>query len=273
MCWLHGNGFPDDQYCQWQWPFLGIADFSLGPFAADDRQTTVDQRRLLCGQHRSSAMTQAIGMNHELKNLFANVREKCPWRPTVKSVALLGMRGDHEPMYMMVRFCDFDSQDIEGDHLMFSLEEAMDSSREEFGILESDWRTLRPEEVDAIPEFIGGIRVRRFTLVKACRQPSSLAELEHDEAFCLDEIKRVAETLFGPVEWGQDGLAFACIDSLAFQLETRIASLSISSHGPGDIVGVIQGVAHAAAKHGIVCIDVQRSALLVHSDARPDGGK
>lgn len=100
-------------------------------------------------------------MNYELKNLFANVRKENPYRPSVRSIALLGMQGDDQPWYLQVRFYDFDTKDIEGDHLMFSLQEATNYAQVEYGISESDWRPLRPDEVDAIPTFIAGKRVSR----------------------------------------------------------------------------------------------------------------
>lgn len=100
-------------------------------------------------------------MNHTLENLFANVRKQNPFRPAVKSVALLGMRGDDQPWYMQVRFYDFATMDIEGDHLMFSLQEAINHAQADYGILESDWRPLQPGEVDSIPSFIAGERIQR----------------------------------------------------------------------------------------------------------------
>jgi hypothetical protein len=100
-------------------------------------------------------------MLYELKNLFANVRKENKYRPTVRSIAFLGMHGDGQQWYLQVRFCDFDAMDIEGDHLIFSLQEAMDYARMEYGVLESDWRLLRSDEVNAIPTFIAGKRVHR----------------------------------------------------------------------------------------------------------------
>lgn len=113
------------------------------------------------GQDRSFHAAAEFGMNHTLENLFANVRKQNPFRPAVRSVALLGMRGDDQPWYMQVRFYDFATMDIEGDHLMFSLQEAINHAQADYGILESDWRPLQPGEVDSIPSFIAGERIQR----------------------------------------------------------------------------------------------------------------
>lgn len=54
-------------------------------------------------------------------------------------------------MYLEIRFVDYETLDIEGDHLMGSLEEAMEYAEIEFGILHDDWRPMSEEEIERIP--------------------------------------------------------------------------------------------------------------------------
>lgn len=85
--------------------------------------------------------------------LFANVRQPCEYRPSVTAVVLFGLKVEGEgepPVYMEIRFIDYGSQQIEGDHLMLSLEEALESARIDYGIRQSDWRAMSQEEIDRI---------------------------------------------------------------------------------------------------------------------------
>lgn len=54
-------------------------------------------------------------------------------------------------MYLEIRFIDYETLDIEGDHLMGSLEEAMEYTEIEFGILHDDWCPMSAEEIERIP--------------------------------------------------------------------------------------------------------------------------
>ncbi|MGE9764986.1 hypothetical protein [Pseudomonas sp. PDM20] len=99
-------------------------------------------------------------MPQPAKHLFANVRKISDFRPDVTAIVLFGMEAtDGNPVYLEIRFLDYDALEIEGDHLMLSLEEAMDSAETEYGILKSDWRPMTELEIQRIPFFVGGKRV------------------------------------------------------------------------------------------------------------------
>lgn len=85
------------------------------------------------------------------KHLFANVRKISDFRPDVTAIVLFGLEvTDDSPVYLQIRFLDYDKLEIEGDHLMLSLEEAMDSAEFEYGILQSDWRPMSEMEIQRI---------------------------------------------------------------------------------------------------------------------------
>lgn len=95
-----------------------------------------------------------------VRHLFANVRKTSDFRPDVTAIVLFGLEAtDGNPVYLEIRFLNYDALEIEGDHLMLSLEEAMDSAETEFGILQSDWRPMTESEIQRIPFFVGGKRV------------------------------------------------------------------------------------------------------------------
>ncbi|WP_205902706.1 hypothetical protein [Pseudomonas viridiflava] len=51
---------------------------------------------------------------------------------------------------MEIRFIDYDRQQIEGDHLMLSFEEAIEAARRDYGIQPEDWRAMSQTEIDQI---------------------------------------------------------------------------------------------------------------------------
>jgi len=71
----------------------------------------------------------------------------------------LEIEGDN-PVYLEIRFEDYETLQIEGDHLMLGLEEAMESAELEYGILRSDWREMSEMEIQRIPFFVGGLPVK-----------------------------------------------------------------------------------------------------------------
>ncbi|MDH0337325.1 hypothetical protein [Metapseudomonas otitidis] len=73
-------------------------------------------------------------MNQDVQYLFAEVRRASEFRPEVTAIVLFGaeVQGKN-PMYLEIRFIDYEALDIEGDNLMGSLEEAM-----EYGKLSSE---------------------------------------------------------------------------------------------------------------------------------------
>ena len=91
-------------------------------------------------------------MNQDVQYLFAEVRRASEFRSEVTAIVLLGAEVQGEnPMYLEIRFIDYEALDIEGDHLMGSLEEAMEYAEIEFGILHDDWRPMSQEEIERIP--------------------------------------------------------------------------------------------------------------------------
>lgn len=91
-------------------------------------------------------------MKKEPKYLFANVRQPCDYRPNVTAIVLFGLKvmGDDEPVYLEIRFIDYDSLQIEGDHVMPSLEEALEYALFDYGIDELDWREMSQQEINRI---------------------------------------------------------------------------------------------------------------------------
>ena len=91
-------------------------------------------------------------MKKEPKCLFANVRQPCHYRPNVTAIVLFGLTvvGDDEPVYLEIRFIDYDSLQVEGDHLMPSLENALEYALFDYGIEELDWREMSQQEINRI---------------------------------------------------------------------------------------------------------------------------
>jgi hypothetical protein len=92
-------------------------------------------------------------MHHAPKHLFAYVRQPCEYRPSVSAIVLFGLSvegKDEPPVYLEIRFIDYSCQQVEGDHLMLSLEEAIEAARNDYGIQEDDWRAMSQKEIDQI---------------------------------------------------------------------------------------------------------------------------
>ncbi|WP_246871577.1 hypothetical protein [Pantoea ananatis] len=91
-------------------------------------------------------------MKKEPKYLFAKVRQPCDYRPNVTAIVLFGLKvmGDDETVYLEIRFIDYDSLQVEGDHMMFSLEEALKFALIDYGIEELDWREMSQQEINRI---------------------------------------------------------------------------------------------------------------------------
>lgn len=86
--------------------------------------------------------------------LLAHVRQPCEYRPTVTAIVLFGLEVEGEgepPVYLEIRFTDYASLQVEGDHLMLSLEDALQAARDYYGILPQDWRAMSQAEIDRIP--------------------------------------------------------------------------------------------------------------------------
>lgn len=62
----------------------------------------------------------------------------------------LEVEGDAS-VYLEIRFEDYQALQIESDHLMLTLEEAMKCAEAEYGIAPSDWRVMSQHEIDRIP--------------------------------------------------------------------------------------------------------------------------
>lgn len=92
-------------------------------------------------------------MTQAPQHLFAFVQQRCEYRPAVTAIVLFGLKVEGEgesPVYMEIRFIDYGSQQVEGEHLMLSLEEALEHARDDYGILQTDWRAMSREEMDRI---------------------------------------------------------------------------------------------------------------------------
>ena len=87
------------------------------------------------------------------RHLFAYVRQPCEYRPSVTAIVLFGLSvegKDEPPVYLEIRFTDYSRQQVEGDHLMLSLEEAIELARSDYGIQADDWREMDQQEIDQI---------------------------------------------------------------------------------------------------------------------------
>ncbi|MNI14383.1 hypothetical protein D3C73_676440 [compost metagenome] len=85
--------------------------------------------------------------------LFAHTRKALAYRPGITSIVLYGLEvgdGLEGPYYLEIRFLDYETLRSEGDHLMFSLEEAMEAAEADYGILPGDWREMDEAEVARI---------------------------------------------------------------------------------------------------------------------------
>jgi len=99
-----------------------------------------------------NANSKSVKMKKEPKCLFAKVRQPCDYRPNVTAIVLFGLKvmGDDETVYLEIRFIDYDSLQVEGDHRMFSLEEALKFALIDYGIEELDWREMSQQEINRI---------------------------------------------------------------------------------------------------------------------------
>ncbi|MCO8311775.1 GNAT family N-acetyltransferase [Pseudomonas mandelii] len=117
-------------------------------------------------------------MPQSTSNLFAYVRKISDFRPDVTAIVLFGLKveGD-DPVYLEIRFRDYKELQIEGDHLMLGLEDALESAEFEYGILSSDWRAMSEAEIQRIPIH--------------CRWSARLASCPLRVAFCRSQSPRV----------------------------------------------------------------------------------
>ena len=90
------------------------------------------------------------------KYLFAHVRHSDDFRSEVTSIVLFGLAStDAQIFYLEIRYIDFERNIIEGDHLMWSLEEAYEYAFRNYGIREIDWCPLSRVEIERIESGIG----------------------------------------------------------------------------------------------------------------------
>ncbi|MFP3515201.1 hypothetical protein SB766_03215 [Pseudomonas sp. SIMBA_077] len=93
-------------------------------------------------------------MSSEPVYLIASVRQPCHYRPSVTAIVLFGLEvegNNTPPVYMEIRFIDYPNLQVEGEHLMLSLQDALESARVDYGIEQADWRDMNQEEIDRIP--------------------------------------------------------------------------------------------------------------------------
>ena len=101
-----------------------------------------------------------------------------------------------------------------------------------------------------------------YILVKSRSCPRSLAELEVDGSFGLEQYRALAERFFQRVEWQSDGTGSAQEAGVFVELYPSDASLSLACRGDGDLMAVVDAIAVAAYGFGVVTIDVQSSSLV-----------
>lgn len=101
-----------------------------------------------------------------------------------------------------------------------------------------------------------------YIFVKPKTPGTTLIELEQDKSAGQDFFRNLAEMLFEDVTW-QGAHAFFADEELAFELDVGDASLHLSCHGPGDIIGLVRRVAARAEEWGVVVIDVQTSKIVI----------
>jgi predicted nucleotidyltransferase len=96
-------------------------------------------------------------MPESTSHLFAYVRKISEFRPDVTAIVLFGLvvEGD-DLVYLEIRFQDYGELQIEGDHLILGLDEALEIAEFEYGILPNDWRVMSEAEIQRIPFFVGG---------------------------------------------------------------------------------------------------------------------
>lgn len=96
-------------------------------------------------------------MPQHTSHLFAYVRKISDFRPDVTAIVLFGLKAeDDDLVYLEIRFKDYGELQIEGDHLILGLDEALESAEFEYGILPNDWRVMSEAEIQRIPFFVGG---------------------------------------------------------------------------------------------------------------------
>ncbi|WJD60239.1 hypothetical protein [Pseudomonas kurunegalensis] len=84
-------------------------------------------------------------------HLFAYVRTVSDFRPDVTAIVIFGLEvANDDPVYLLIRFKDYEEVQIEGDHLFPGLDEALESAEFEYGILPSDWRVMTEAEIQRI---------------------------------------------------------------------------------------------------------------------------
>ncbi|MFJ4255956.1 hypothetical protein ACIP01_03245 [Pseudomonas monteilii] len=84
-------------------------------------------------------------------HLFAYVRTVSDFRPDVTAIVIFGLEVTNDgPVYLLIRFEDYEELQIEGDHLFLGLDEALESAEFEYGILPSDWRVMTEAEIQRI---------------------------------------------------------------------------------------------------------------------------
>ncbi|MEA1031458.1 hypothetical protein T3A99_23080 [Pseudomonas sp. N-137] len=90
-------------------------------------------------------------MPQPTSHLFAYVRTVSDFRPDVTAIVLFGLEvKDDDPVYLLIRFEDYGKLQIEGDHLILGLDEALESAEFEYGILPNDWRVMSEAEIQRI---------------------------------------------------------------------------------------------------------------------------
>ncbi|PIF90938.1 hypothetical protein CLU86_1835 [Acidovorax sp. 62] len=101
-----------------------------------------------------------------------------------------------------------------------------------------------------------------FILIKTHGRPSSVDEIEADEEFDGAAYARLAERLFGPLEWAGSS-SIAAQEEMSFELTANDTSLPVTARGPGDTVAYMENIATQALDEKVVTVELVGSEILV----------
>lgn len=87
--------------------------------------------------------------------LMAHCQKQGDSHPEVMVIVLFGMVCESgDIVYLEIRYRNYDADEVEGDHLFLSLDEAFDSANADFDICQEHWRGLSAAEIETIDQKI-----------------------------------------------------------------------------------------------------------------------
>ena len=94
--------------------------------------------------------------DHPSISIAANVKRRSHRNEAISFLVVHAlMCEDGGFVYLLIRYIDFDSEQIDGDHLHVSLDEALVNAEHEFGVQSSDWFALTALQAERIDRSIG----------------------------------------------------------------------------------------------------------------------